>query len=189
MIRIGDFSELRHVTIKTLRFYDEMGLLKPISVVRFTGYRCYEYNQLPRLHRILALKDLGFSLEEIGQLITGDLSTEQMRGMLKLRQSGIRQKVREEVESLERMDVWLKQIEQEDTMSKNDFVIKKVNPVTVVSTRGVVLTPPEQGSLWGELEGYLAGQHVRPTGACFSRNFDDEYKERLGHRGLRANCR
>lgn len=64
MIRIGDFSKLSRVSIKALRFYDEMGLLKPISVDRFSGYRFYEYNQLPRLHRILALKDLGFSLEE-----------------------------------------------------------------------------------------------------------------------------
>ncbi len=96
MIRIGDFSKLSRVSIKALRFYDEMGLLKPISVDRFSGYRFYEYNQLPRLHRILALKDLGFSLEEIGHLLAGDLSAEQMRGMLKLRQAEIRQKVREE---------------------------------------------------------------------------------------------
>src|SRR5512146_2568697 len=78
MIRIGDFSKLSRVSVKTLRFYDEMGLLKPIEVDRFTGYRLYEANQLPRLYRILALKDLGFSLEEIGRLLAGDLSTEQM---------------------------------------------------------------------------------------------------------------
>jgi len=178
VIRIGDFSKLSRVSIKTLRFYDEMGLLKPISVDRFTGYRFYEYNQLPRLHRILALKDLGFSLEEIGQLLTGDLSAEQMRGMLKLRQAEIRQNVQEEADRLERVDVWLNQIEQEDRMSKYDVIIKKVEPVKVASVRGIVPTPPEQGSLWGELEGYLAAQHVRPAGACFSLYHDDEYKER-----------
>ena len=47
MIRIGDFSKLSRVSIKALRFYDETGLLKPVSVDRFTGYRFYEYNQLP----------------------------------------------------------------------------------------------------------------------------------------------
>lgn len=95
MIRIGDFSKLSRVTIKTLRFYGETGLLKPVSVDRFTGYRYYEFGQLPRLHRILALKDLGFSLEEIGRLLESGLSGEQMRGMLELRRTGIRQKVRE----------------------------------------------------------------------------------------------
>ena len=95
MIRIGDFSKLSRVSVKTLRFYDEMGLLRPVEVDRFTGYRYYEFDQLPRLHRILALKDLGFSLEEIGRLLEGDLTAEQMRGMLKLRQAEIRQRVEE----------------------------------------------------------------------------------------------
>src|SRR5512134_2583878 len=102
MIRIGDFSRLSRVSIKTLRFYDEMGLLKPVSVDRFTGYRYYEFDQLPRLYRILAFKDLGFSLEEIGCLLEEELSAEQMRGMLKLRQMEIRQRVEEEAARLER---------------------------------------------------------------------------------------
>ena len=61
MIRIGDFSKLSRVPIKTLRYYDEMGLLKPLHVDDFTGYRYYEYEQMTHLYRILALKDLGFS--------------------------------------------------------------------------------------------------------------------------------
>ena len=58
MIRIGDFSKLSQVSIKTLRYYDEMGLFKPSNVDRFTGYRYYSASQLPRLNRILAPKDL-----------------------------------------------------------------------------------------------------------------------------------
>src|SRR6266498_5602480 len=126
MIRIGDFSKLSRVSVKTLRFYDEMGLLKPVEVDRFTGYRYYEFDQLPRLYRILALKDLGFSLEEISQLLEDGLSTEQMRGMLKLRRAEIRQRVEEETARLERVDGWLRQIEQENSMSKYDIVIKKI---------------------------------------------------------------
>lgn len=178
MIRIGDFSKLSRVTIKTLRFYDETGLLKPVRVDPFTGYRYYEFSQLPRLHRILALKDLGFSLEEIGRLLESELPVEQLRGMLTLRQAEIRQRVRDEAERLERVDIWLRQIEQENTMSKYDVVIKKVEPIRVASVRGVVPTPPEQGGLWNELENYLAAQRVRPAGACFSLYHDEEHKER-----------
>jgi DNA-binding transcriptional MerR regulator len=89
MIRIGDFSKLSRVPIKTLRYYDEMGLLEPVHVDDFTGYRHYdyEYEQMTHLYSILALKDLGFSLEQIGQLLDNGLSAEQMRGMLILRQS------------------------------------------------------------------------------------------------------
>src|SRR5512142_622558 len=159
MIRIGDFSKLSRVSIKTLRFYDEMDLLKPIEVDRFTGYRYYEFDQLPRLYRILALKDLGFSLEEIGHLLEGNLSTEQMRGMLTLRQAEIRQRVEEETARLERVDLWLRQIEQEDFMSKYDVVIKKIEPMKVVSVRGVVPKPPDQSTLWQELGAYLAQNH------------------------------
>jgi len=96
MIRIGDFSKLSRIPVKTLRYYDEMGLLQPVQVDPFTGYRLYEYSQLSDLNRILALKDLGFSLEEIGRLLDDGLSVEQMRGMLKLRETEARQMVQEE---------------------------------------------------------------------------------------------
>src|SRR5574341_1896663 len=178
MIRIGDFSKLSRVSVKTLRYYDEMGLLKPIEADPFTGYRLYEYSQLSTLNRILALKDLGFSLEEIGHLLDDGLSVEQMRGMLKLREIEARQKVREEAERLERIKARLRQIEQENLMSKYDVVIKSVEAVKAASVRGVIPTPPEQGGLWGELEGYLELQHVHPNGACFTLYHDDEYKER-----------
>ena len=178
MIRIGDFSKLSRVSIKTLRYYDETGLLEPVRVDRMNGYRYYEYDQLPRLHRILALKDLGFSLEEIGQLLRDSLTPDQMRGMLKLRRAEIRQRVEAETERLERVETLLGQIEQEDEMNKYDVVIKKVESVKVASVRGVVPTPPEQGPLWEELGAYLAKGRVRTVGTCFSLYHDDEYKER-----------
>jgi DNA-binding transcriptional MerR regulator len=178
MIRIGDFSKLSRVSVKTLRYYDATGLLKPVHVDPFTGYRLYEFSQLLTLHRILALKDLGFSLEEIGHLLDDGLSIEQMRGMLKLRETEARQKLHEEAERLERIRERLRQIEQEDGMSRYDVVIKNADEVKIASVRDVVPTPPEQGGLWQELEEYLAQQHVRPTGACFTLYHDDEYKER-----------
>jgi DNA-binding transcriptional MerR regulator len=178
MIRIGDFSKLSRVSVKALRYYDEMGLLKPVSVDRFTGYRLYEYSQLSTLNRILALKELGFSLEEIGRLLDDGLSLEQMRGMLKLRQTEARQRVREETERLERIESRLRQIEQENNMSKYDVVIKNVEAVKVASVRDVVPTPPEQGDLWGELGGYLAMHRIRPSGACFTLYHDEDFKER-----------
>jgi DNA-binding transcriptional MerR regulator len=178
MIRIGDFSKLSRVTIKTLRYYDEQGLLKPVSVDPFSGYRYYEYDQLPRLHRILAFKDLGFSLHEIGRLLERNLSAEQLRGMLTLRQEEIRRKVEAEGERLERVDLWLRQIEQEEGMSKYDVVIKQIEPVQVAGLRAVVPTPPEQGGLWDELETYLAANRIRPVGACFTLYHDEDHPER-----------
>jgi DNA-binding transcriptional MerR regulator len=153
MIRIGDFSKLSRVSVKALRYYDEMGLLKPVAVDRFTGYRLYEYSQLSVLNRILALKELGFSLGEIGRLLDDGLTVEQMRGMLKLRETEARARVREETERLERVEAHLRQIEQENSMSKYDVVIKNVEAIKFASVRDVVPTPPEQGPLWEELGG------------------------------------
>ena len=178
MIRIGDFSKLSRVSIKALRLYDEMGLLKPVDVDRFTGYRYYEFDQLPRLYRILALKDLGFSLEEIGRLLEGEISVEQMRGMLKLRQAEIRQKVEEEAARLERVELWLREIEQEDSMSKYDVVIKKIEPVKVAAVRGVVPTPPDQRSLWDDLMAHLHQKSARMIGPPMAIYHDPEFKER-----------
>lgn len=65
MLKIGEFSALAQVSIRTLRHYDEVGLLKPLHVEAESGYRYYSVSQLPRLHRILALRDLGFPLDRI----------------------------------------------------------------------------------------------------------------------------
>lgn len=71
MFLVGEFSKLTRVTIKMLRHYDEIGLLKPAATDRRSGYRYYSVEQLPRLNRIIALKDLGFPLEDIMELIDG----------------------------------------------------------------------------------------------------------------------
>jgi len=152
MIRIGDFSKLSRVPVKTLRYYDQVGLIKPIQVDPITGYRLYEYSQLSDLNRILALKDLGFSLEEIGRLLDDGLSLDEMQGMLKLRETEARHKVQDEEERLDRIRTRLKQIEQENKMPKYDVVIKSVDEIRVASVRDTVLMPSKQGNLWRELE-------------------------------------
>lgn len=117
MIRIGDFSRISQVPVSTLRYYDDVGLLKPVEVDHFTGYRYYAFEQLPSLHRILALKDLGFSLEEIARLQTDNLPAGQVRAMLIRKRSELREQAQDNFSRLERVDAWLKQNEQENTMS------------------------------------------------------------------------
>lgn len=68
LYRIGMFAQMNHVTVKTLRFYEEKGLLLPAKVDEMSGYRYYTMSQMETLHRILALKELGFSIEDIRRL-------------------------------------------------------------------------------------------------------------------------
>src|SRR5438046_2580385 len=133
MFKIGDFSRLTKVSAKALRYYDELGLLRPACIDRFTGYRYYSAHQLPRLNRILALKDLGFSLDQIGTLLDEGLPAEQIRGMLKLKREEIRQLVAEEQARLARVEARLRQIEQEDAMPEHEVILKRLEPMTVAS--------------------------------------------------------
>ncbi len=74
LFKIGDFSQIGQVSVRMLRHYDELGLLKPAYVDRLTDYRYYSIEQLPKLNRLLALKDLGFSLVQIAALLNNDLT-------------------------------------------------------------------------------------------------------------------
>lgn len=147
MFKIGDFSKLSKVSVKALRYYDEIGLLKPAWVDPFTGYRYYSADQLPRLNRILALKDLGLSLEQIARLADDELPPAQIRGMLRLKQAEIQQQVEAEQARLARVEARLRQIEEEGTMPTYDVVLKKVEPQTVVAIRDIIPTYGDQGPL------------------------------------------
>jgi DNA-binding transcriptional MerR regulator len=76
MLKIGDFSALSQVSIKTLRYYDERGLLSPAHIDSATGYRYYSAAQISQLHRILAFKDLGFSLDQIAKCLEEQVTAE-----------------------------------------------------------------------------------------------------------------
>ncbi len=177
MFKIGEFSRLCWVPVKTLRYYDELGLLKPVEVDRFTGYRYYSASQLPRLNRILVLKDLGLTLEQIRLILDSDLSAEELRGMLRRRQAELRQQIEEGQAMLERVKSRLEQIDLEGRMTALDVVIKKVPSFWVAAVRGVIPSYPEQGELWNTLESALQEQGIRPNGPCFVIYLDEEYRE------------
>ena len=138
MFRIGDFSQLAQVSIRTLRHYNDLGLLEPAHVDDLTDYRYYAAEQLPKLHRIVALKDLGFSLKEIGVLIEDSLTLSDLRGMLERKQAEVSAKLKSEQERLMLLQARLKQIEHEDETPQYDITLKKVAVSTIFSKRTTV---------------------------------------------------
>lgn len=184
MIKIGEFSKLAQVPIATLRHYDQVGLLKPIKVDEVTGYRYYAANQLSRLHRILALKGLGFSLDQIGVVLAEGLTPEEMRGMLRLRHAQLRQQLAEMENQLVDVEVRLRQIEREEQLSAYDVMLKTVEPLLVASVRTILPNHNAVGALFKEVYDAI-GEHV---GAALGSNpgekgqtlvlwYDAEYKE------------
>lgn len=143
MIKIGDFARLSQVTIATLRHYDERGLLSPLNVDQDSNYRYYSVTQLPRLNRILALRDLGFSLEQILEVLQDDVSPEQLRGMFKLRQVEAAERLAAEQRRLERLEVRLRWIEQENCMPMFEIVLKTV-PSMLVAARRISIPTNDQ---------------------------------------------
>ena len=168
VFKIGDFSRLSLVSVKALRYYDELGLLKPARVDECTGYRYYSASQLTRLNRILALKDLGLSLEQIALLLDQEPTPDQIRGMLRLKQVELRQQLTEGQARLARIDAWLHAFEQEDTMSDYAVVLKNVAPLRVAQIRGVAPSMEQIGptldGLFDQVMGYLSHQGA-PSGA------------------------
>jgi effector-binding domain-containing protein len=182
MIKIGDFSKLSQVTVKTLHHYDQLGLLKPLQVDRFTGYRYYGPEQLPRLNRILALKDLGFSLQQIAQILADDLPPGEIRGMLKLKQAEVQQQLQVEQARLARIEARLRQIEQEQCMPAYEVVLKKVEPLLVAGIRDTIPDRSQVNAtfnrLFDEVSGYVAQHGGKLAGPAMDLWHDNEYRER-----------
>ena len=136
MLTIGDFARLGQVSPRALRHYDELGLLRPERVDPATGYRSYGVAQLARLHRLLALRDLGFSLEQIATLIDDDLPVEELQGMLRLRRAQISQVLSDEQARLRRVEAHLLALERSDAMPAQHIVIKHTQPLRIAESTG-----------------------------------------------------
>ena len=120
-------------------------------------------DQLPRLNRILALKELGFSLEQIARLLEGDLSLEQLRGMFTLKQAQTQQMIDAEQARLMRIAARLRQIEQEGKMPAYEVLLKQVDALLVASFREIVPLEGGLGRSYGKIVAYLDQQRVQQT--------------------------
>ena len=179
MFRIGDFSRLGRISVKALRYYDEIGLLKPVSVDQFTGYRYYSADQLPKLNYISALKEMGLSLEEIGGLINNSLTPPQMRDLFIVKKAELRQRLSQEQRRLESVEKLLAQIEKEGTVPDYNIVVKKIEPQIVASMRGILPTYGDVGDFYGDIFKHLAKKFIfKPSGPTMLICHDSEYKER-----------
>lgn len=164
MLNIGEFARLGQVSPRMLRHYDELGLLTPDRVDAGSGYRFYSVHQLGRLHRIVAMRDIGFGLEQIRQILADEISVGELRGMLRLRRAQIEQGVEEEQERLRRVEAHLRALEWSDTMQLQDIVIKQTEPLRVAQASADGLTHADIGAAFGRLLPQVVS-HIRAAGA------------------------
>ncbi|MFD5767130.1 MerR family transcriptional regulator [Streptomyces sp. NPDC127049] len=170
MFAIGDFARHGRVSVRMLRHYDAIGLLRPAHVDPYSGYRHYTADQLARLNRVIALKDLGFTLEQVGAILGDEIGAEELRGMLRLRQAELEAALEASRARLAQVGARLRAIESEGRMSTQDVVVKKIPAVRVAELSAVAAgfepgaISPVIGPLYGELCGRLEAAGVTGFG-------------------------
>src|SRR5262249_25694632 len=134
MFSIGEFSKIAQVSGRLLRYYDQQGLFKPAQIDPETGYRFYSAKQLPELNRILALKELGLTLEQIARL-SPQISVDELRDMLVQKKSQIEQTLRAEVARVRYIESRIDQIDRDGHLCENDVVVKSVAAQAFLAAR------------------------------------------------------
>ena len=132
MFTIGDFATLGRVSVRMLRHYDAIGLVRPARVDPSSGYRYYTAAQLSVLNRVLALKDLGFTLQQIQVMIVDKVGSAELRGMLMMRRAQLAATVAEDTARLARVDARLRLIETEGLMDTGEVILKSTPALRVV---------------------------------------------------------
>jgi DNA-binding transcriptional MerR regulator/effector-binding domain-containing protein len=170
MISIGDFARLGRVSVRMLRHYDTIGLLRPEHVDPHTGYRYYRAGQLRRLNRIVALKDLGLRLEQVRAIVDEQLTGDQLRAMLRLRQAELEAQILDGRHRLDRVQARLRLIDAEETMTHPDVITKTVPPATVVGLTATAASATQEdvgpvvGPMYPAIMQYLAAAGAAPAG-------------------------
>jgi DNA-binding transcriptional MerR regulator len=170
MFTIGDFARYGHVSVRMLRHYDALGLLRPAHVDPATGYRFYQVSQLTRLNRIIALKGLGFTLGQVGELLDEPVSGERLRGMFQLRHAELEARIAQETDRLRQVEARLRIIESEGHMPVADVVLKSVPAQRVAELTAVAASwePEDIGPviqpLYQDLCEQMDRAGVTPTG-------------------------
>lgn len=135
MFRIGEFAQIAQVSSRQLRFYAELGLLQPAHIDQQSGYRYYSIRQLPRLNCILALKDLGLTLEQIGPLLKDELSPAELRAMLTMKRAQVEQSIQAEEARLKHIESRIAQIDRQGGIGDYDVITKSVPATPFLAVR------------------------------------------------------
>ena len=171
MFRIGEFSKLCGLSVDTLYHYEKLKLLVPLTIDKFTGYRYYDASQLVTVNKILALKDAGFALEDIANVLNDDISLPMLIDMLESKAALLENTLSNEYNRLERLhtNIFLIKNGGIAQMKMNEITIKKVEPILIASIRKVCYKNDFDASLekmWSNVNEYIEKKEVKKTIPC-----------------------
>lgn len=179
MLKIGDFSKLSRISIRMLRHYDEIGLIKPDEIDPISGYRYYNESQLPLANRIQALKDMGFGLSAIAQILEHYDDKEAMEHFLKIKYEELKEQWQKTNEQMKILSTVMKHLRKDESAMEYNVTLKQMKERYVASLRKRIPTYDKEGILWQELHETLSTQNVEfdnPSYAC-AVFYDEGYVE------------
>ena len=178
MLKIGEFSKLSRVSVRMLRHYDEIGLLKPAEIDRFTDYRYYREDQLPTMCRITALKDMGFPLADIVKILEIYDDREALEGYFSARQRELEELSLDTTRKLSLLDAARERLRKEQTMSY-DITLKTIPERYAATVQMIIPRYEDEGMVWSTLVGETCRMNLAEADPCLCAVtfLDGEYKE------------
>lgn len=161
MLRIGEFSVLSQISVYMLRHYNEIGLLIPEHIDKFTGYRYYSESQLPIANKIQALKNMGLSLSLIKEILTKYTSNDELKKYLELHASEQRKKIADMQRQLNLIETTIENLGHTALIPLYSVALKKFPAHNVISVRGIIATPNREAVLWEKLAHERKAQNIQ----------------------------
>lgn len=159
MFKIGEFSKLTQVSIRMLRYYDELGLLKPARIDPFTGYRLYSTDQIPMLQRILLLRDMEFNVSEIEEALK-NWDTGSMPRLLSEKKSEILESIQRQQRRIEKIEMATRDLQSNQIEVHHNVVIRQIPSYRILSLRQVIPDHFSEGPLWEKLCAFVQAEQV-----------------------------
>ena len=173
MYKIGDFSSMSKTTIKTLRYYEKEGLLKPVYIDQNTGYRYYETSQLVEISKIISLRQIGLSIKDIKNILNGC----DMKSILNKRKKEIKENLTIYTTQLSKINYLL-----EENNMKNEIFIKEIPSYIIFYSDGIIsdFSKIPEFVLQAGAECAKANPNLKciTPNYCYVSYLDGEYKEK-----------
>lgn len=173
MYKIGEFSKITKLTVKTLRYYDEENILKPSYRNEENGYRFYEENDFKKAELIVLLRNLGFSISEVKDVLSNYETSLDLSYFLEEKKKMIEDKIQNEKSLLKKIDLYIKPNQMEGDCMNYKIEVKNIESITVASIR-YKGKYSDVGKYIGKIYAAVKGN---ANGYLFNCYYDSEYRE------------
>lgn len=179
MLKIGDFSKLSRISIRMLRHYDEIELLKPAQIDDFSGYRYYSEAQLPLAGQIQTLKNLGFGLSVIKEILEKYENSQEIENFLLIKRKELEGEMLETGQKIQLLDSTLKWLRKDGSIMDYSVTLKTMPERYVASCRQIIPSYDQEGILWEMMNREIASQNVQQATPCYGLAvfYDKGFKE------------